>query len=281
MSKTIVITGATDGIGKQAALRLAADGHRLLLIGRNPVKGKQVAAEIQSQTGNSDLKFYPADLSLMKEIKTVCDVIKTDLNSLDVLLNNAGAFFNSYATTGEGLERTFALNHMNYFFMTQNLLPLLRQANSARIVNVSSDAHKGNTLDWENIQGEKEYSGWKAYGRSKLMNILFTYALARRLSDTAITVNCLHPGFVKTRFGDNNTGFMRWLIGAAKALMAINKEKGSDTSVYLAVDPEVANVTGKYFVKCKAVSSSPVSYDTADQERLWQLSEKVLNRLAL
>lgn len=277
--KTIVITGATDGIGKVAARELAQSGAALILIGRNAEKGKHVVSEISGLTSNNNIHFYQADLSLLTQTKRVCGEIKKDFNHIDVLLNNAGSYFSRFRRTEEGLEVTFALNHLNYFIMTQELMPLLKAASSARIVNVSSDAHNGQSIDWDNIQGEKSYKGWTAYGRSKLMNILFTYELARRIAGSSVTANCLHPGFVKTKFGDNNPGFVGFGIKLAKAISAIKLETGAETSVYLSSSPEVEEISGKYFYKCKPKKSSEVSYHKEDWKRLWALSEETVSKI--
>lgn len=277
--KTIVITGATDGIGKVAAWELAQRGAALILIGRNAEKGKHVVNEISGLTSNNNIRFYQADLSLLTQTKRVCGEIKKDFNHIDILLNNAGGYFSQFHQTEEGLEVTFVLNHLNYFVMTQELLPLLEAASSARIVNVSSDAHNGQSIDWDNIQGEKGYKGWTAYGRTKLMNILFTYELARRIADTSVTANCLHPGFVKTKFGNNNPGFVGFGIKLAKAISAVKLETGAETSVYLSSSPEVEGISGKYFYKCKPKKSSEVSYIHEDWKRLWALSEETVSKI--
>jgi len=278
-NKTIVITGATDGIGKIAARELAKTGATLVLVGRNAEKGNLVVNEISDLTSNKNIQFYQADLSLLKQTKLVCDEIKKDFTQIDVLLNNAGGFFADYYQTEEGLEHTFALNHLNYFVMTKELLPLLEAAPSGRIVNVSSDAHNGQSIDWDNLQGENGFKGWSVYGRSKLMNILFTYELAQRISDTTVTANCLHPGFVKTKFGDNNSGLMGIGMKLAKSLAAISLDKGGATSVYLASSPEVDGISGKYFAKSKAKKSSDVSYIENDWKRLWTVSEEAVSKI--
>ncbi len=278
-NRTIVITGATDGIGKIAAHELAKTGATLVLVGRNAEKGNLVVNEVSDLTSNKNIRFYQADLSLLKQTKLVCDEIKKDFTQIDVLLNNAGGFFADYYQTEEGLEHTFALNHLNYFVMTKELLPLLEAAPSGRIVNVSSDAHNGQSIDWDNLQGENGFKGWSVYGRSKLMNILFTYELAQRISDTSVTANCLHPGFVKTKFGDNNSGLMGIGMKLAKSLAAINLDKGGATSVFLASSPEVEGISGKYFAKSKARESSDVSYIENDWKRLWTVSEEVVSKI--
>ncbi len=279
MDKTFVITGATDGIGKISAMELAKTGATCVLVSRDKNKGLRVMDELKSTTRNDRIHFYQADLSIMSETKGICQQIAKNVSGIDGLLNNAGGYFADHKITSEGLEYTFALNHMSYFIMVTELLPLLKVADSARIVNVSSEAHQGHTMDWDNVHGESGYKGWTSYGRSKLMNILFTYELASRLSDTSITANCLHPGFVKTKFGDNNSGLIGMGLKIAKAVAAIGLMKGSETSIYLMTSNEVNGVSGKYFYKCQEKKSSPASYQKDCQERLWSISESLTSTL--
>ncbi len=275
-NKICVITGATAGIGKAAALALAGKGARVVLVSRNEAKGQRVKREIIQQTGNERIDFFRADLSLLKEVRRVAGEIQRKIDRIDVLLNNAGAFFNNKILTEEGFEKTFALNHLNYFLLTRELLGLLKEAPAGRIVNVASDAHQGVEIDFDNLNGEKEYSGWKAYQRSKLANIMFTYHLAEEIKGTKLTANCLHPGFVKTSFGNNNRGLVGFGLRLAKALAAIRISKGADTSIYLASSPEVEGVSGRYFVKRKPARSSKASYDITAIQRLWEISEEMV-----
>jgi len=247
--KTIVITGATDGIGKETAFELAHENTSLILVGKNTDKGNAVMQEVQSTTSNDRIHFYTADLSQMAQIRRLGASLKKDFDRIDVLINNAGCYFAKYENTSEGLEKTFALNHMNYFLLSKELLPVMKDAPAGRIINVASDAHRGKKMDWNNVQGDNGYHGWQAYGRSKLMNIMFTYELARRISGGSVTANCLHPGFVKSKFGENNSGVVGWGMKLAKAAGAISLHKGAETSVYLALSSEVENVSGKYFSK--------------------------------
>jgi retinol dehydrogenase 12 len=197
------------------------------------------------------------------------------LSSLDVLVNNAGAMFWHRAESGDGIEKTLALNHFSYFMLSLLLLPILRQSPRARIVNVASDAHQGATINFDDIEFNQRYSGWKAYQQSKLANILFTYELARRIDGTKVTANTLHPGFVRTNFLEVfKEAPAGWLLTRIMPLLAISVEKGARTSVYLASSPDVETVSGRYFVKEKAVESSKASQDRATAERLWQLSER-------
>ena len=274
--KVICITGATDGIGKVAATELANLGYTLALVGRNPDKGNRVLTELTENTGNENILFLACDLSSMAEVRKLAEEIKTDYNQMHVLLNNAGAYFSEFKKTDEGFERTFALNHLSYFLLTDLLLDMLEKTGNARIVNVASDAHQGAKLRFENLQGFDGYRGWPAYCKSKLANIMFTYELDRRIAGKGITVNCLHPGFVDTNFGNNNTGSARIGLNVAKKVGAISPENGGKTSIYLVSSPEVDGVSGKYFSKCKPKKSNKASYIEADQEKLWQLTESFL-----
>ncbi|MFQ6606055.1 MAG: SDR family oxidoreductase [Fidelibacterota bacterium] len=277
--KIVCVTGATDGIGKMTALELARQGAIVAIVGRHPEKGKRVIEEIHSATGNETLRFHRADLSLMADVRTLADELASTFDHLDVLVNNAGAFFHRFQHTPEGFERTFALNHLNYFLLTERLLELIKASGKGRIVNVSSEAHRGAKLDLENLNGEKHYSGWKAYQQSKLANILFTYRLHRRLSSEAVTVNCLHPGFVASKFGHNNRGFVGLALRWSQKVGAISVKEGAETSIYLASSPEVEGVSGKYFDKCKPRESSPETYDQSLQDKLWEVSESMVARV--
>jgi len=276
--KTIVVTGATDGIGKVAARELAKAGASVTIVGRNRTKGEQVVKELRTAAGHDRVDFVQGDLLTLKGVRGAAAALKGKLKSIDVLLNNAGAAFIKRGVTEDGIEQTFALNHLGYFLMTSSLLDLLKAAPSARVVNVASAAHVGAKLDLADLQNAKSYSGWRAYQQSKLSNIYFTYELARRLEGTQVTANCLHPGFVASRFGDNNKGIVGMLFGFIKSIAAISEEEGAKTSIYLAGSPEVAGVSGKYFDKCKAVRSSDVSYDEGIARELWRVSETMVGR---
>ena len=202
--RTCLITGATDGIGKEAAIELAKKGCNLILIGRSKEKGEKVVEQIRKVAeSHVDIDYFTADLMLMKEVSRVADEIIRKYPKIDVLLNNVGAYFAFRDVTEEGFERTFALNHLGYFLMTKKLLPLVEKSDYKRIVNVSSSAHYGIDFEFDNMNGEKKYSGFDVYKKSKLANVMFTYELAKRVKDKGITANCLHPGFVSTNFGKN------------------------------------------------------------------------------
>lgn len=274
--KMICITGATDGIGKVAAMELAKQGYTLALVGRNSEKGQRVLSEISQDSGNENIRFHRCDLSSMADVRKLAEEIKTEYDQLDVLLNNAGAYFSEFEKTDEGFERTFALNHLSYFLLTDLLLEMLENTKSSRIVNVASDAHQGSKLSFDDLQGFDGYKGWPAYCKSKLANIMFTYELDRRIEGRGITVNCLHPGFVDTNFGNNNSGSAKIGLNVAKKVAAISSAKGGLTSIYLASSEEVEGVSGKYFSKCKPKKSNKASYVEADQEKLQHITEAFL-----
>ena len=272
--KTVVITGATSGIGEVAAIRLARQGARLLLVARDPRRAERVLARLKSVAPAAAHGVYQADLSRLSEMKRAGAEIAKAEPRIDVLINNAGAFFTARRLTEDGLERTFALNHMAYFVLTCTLIDRLKAAAPSRVVSTASDAHRGARLDFADLQGEKGYDGYKAYGRSKLCNILFTRELARRLAGTGVTANCLHPGFVATRFGDQAGGVMSLVIRAAK-LFAISPQKGADTIVHLASSPEAAGSSGGYFYKCQSATPTTEARDDVAAARLWAESARI------
>jgi len=274
---TCLITGATDGIGKEAAIELAKKGCNLILIGRNKKKGKKVVEQIRKVADNYvDIDYFTADLMLMKEVSRVADEVSRKYPKIDILLNNVGAYFAFRGVTEEGFERTFALNHLGYFLMTKKLLPLIEKSGYARIVNVSSSAHYGIDFEFDNIHGEKKYKGFDAYKKTKLANVMFTYELAKRIESKGITANCLHPGFVATKFGNNNNILWRMFIGLAKMMMAISVEDGAKTTVYLACSKDVENTTGRFFANCEAKKGSSKAKNEEHNQKLWKISEKML-----
>ena len=269
--KTCLITGATSGIGKETAFGLARLGARVVIVGRDPDRTRAAADWIRRETGSEQVSFLLADLSSQSEVRGLAREFKDKYSRLDVLVNNAGGIFTRRETTVDGFERTWALNHLAYFLFTQELLELLKASAPARIVNVASTMHTGGLIDFGDLQGEKSYSGIRAYSQSKLANVLFTYALARRLEGTGVTANCLHPGGVATGFGQNTFGALKLLMRLARPFL-ITAEQGAATSIYLASSPDVEGASGRYFAKCKPDRSSAVSRDEALQERLWALS---------
>jgi retinol dehydrogenase-12 len=269
--KNIVITGATDGIGLAAAVSIARKGYRIGLVGRNPQKGAIAREKIISLTGNDHLDFFEADLSSIKNVKSLAEQIKTKYSSLDVLLNNAGGANRYKIITEEGLEKTFATNQMNYFVLTTELLGLLSETSGSRIVNVASNAHIGSTIDYSNINAEKEYSFWKAYCVSKLMNLMFTYRLAS-IQDK-VSVNALHPGFVDTNIAGNEGNFIKKIVKFGSKIFARSVEDGADSSIYLSTSDEVEGVSGQYYFKCKPIKSSKISYDQNQWDQIWSICE--------
>lgn len=275
--KIVLITGATNGIGLEAAKALAAQGATIIGVGRNPQKCTDAARLITSVTGNRQVEFLVADLSRQAEVRRVAAEFKRKYDRLDVLLNNAGAYFAHRQTNADGQEMTWALNHLNYFVLTNELLDVLKASAPARIVNVSSDAHRvARGINFDDPEFKHGYSGWGAYSHSKLANVMFTYELARQLAGTNVTANVLHPGFVATGFGHNNGGVLRSGMSLLQKIVAKRPEQGAATSVYLASSPEVEGVSGRYFADCKAVKSNAASYDVAAQQRLWALSEQTV-----
>jgi NAD(P)-dependent dehydrogenase (short-subunit alcohol dehydrogenase family) len=273
--KTFLVSGATDGIGRVTALELARKGGHVILVGRNPAKGERVLGHLKRDSGNADIEFELADLSSQSDIRALAARLNDRLTQLDVLVNNVGAWIQRRSLSADGIEKTFALNHLGYFLLTGLLLEKLRSAPAARIVNVSSMAHRGPQVDLDDPQGQARYAGWRAYQASKLANILFTYRLAEKLKESSVSVNCLHPGFVASKFGHNNQGWLKWMIILVQQLAAINEEKGARTSIHVASAPEVEGVSGKYFVKSKIAESTAASHERDAQERLWQLSEEL------
>lgn len=272
--KTIVITGATSGIGEVAAAELAARGARLVLVARDKARGEAEIVRLRAIAPNVDHSIHYADLSRLAEVKRVAAEIAAAETRIDVLINNAGALFASRQVTSDGLELTFATNHMSYFVLTHGLRERLRAAAPARVVNVASDAHKGEKLDFSDLQSAKDYRGLHVYGRSKLCNILFTRELAKRWEGTGVTANSLHPGFVATRFGDQSGGLLSFGVRIAKTF-AISPEKGAETIVYLASADEPRSANGLYYYKCKAATPTKEAQDNESARRLWQESEKL------
>jgi NAD(P)-dependent dehydrogenase (short-subunit alcohol dehydrogenase family) len=270
--KTIVATGATSGIGEAAVLKLAGMGARIVFVAREEGRAEATLRKLEARASRPGHRVHMADLSSMAETRRVGEAIAASEPRVDVLFNNAGAMFSDRRVTPEGLELTFALNHMAYFVLTQTLRERLVASAPARIVSTASVAHQGASLDFNDLQSAKGYNGFKAYGRSKLANILFTRELARRLAGTGVTANCLHPGLVATRFGDSSGGWTSRLVPLVR-LFAISPEQGADTIVYLASSPDVANVTGQYFVKRKAAEPSTAARDDVAAKKLWEASE--------
>lgn len=273
--KICIITGATNGIGLETAVRLGAGGARLVLVGRNRARGRAAIARLRAEVPGVVAEMHYADLSRSDEIRRLAGALLDTAERIDVLINNAGAIFARREVAADGLELAFALNHMGYFRLTALLWKRLTASAPARIVNVASEAHRGAALDFEDLQCSRHYSGFRAYQRSKLANILFTRELARRLERTGVTANCLHPGFVATGFGDNNRGPWRWGLAVSKLVAAIPVERGAETPVYLASSADVDGISGKYFSRCRVREPDAAAQDDAAAARLWNESERL------
>jgi NAD(P)-dependent dehydrogenase (short-subunit alcohol dehydrogenase family) len=273
--KVVVVTGGTSGIGEAAAVRLADMGARLVLIARDAARGEATLGKLAGR----DHRVHIADLSSIAATRRVAADVAGAEPRIDVLINNAGALFNTRRLSPDGLEMTFAVNHMAYFVMTQGLRERLVGSAPARIVNTASGAHFGARLDFDDLQSEHGYSGFAVYGRSKLANVLFTRELARRLAGTGVTANCLHPGFVATRFGDRSGGLMQAIMPVAR-LGAISPQTGAETIVHLAASPKVEGMSGLYFYKCAVQAPSAEAQDDGAAARLWAESERLAAALA-
>jgi NAD(P)-dependent dehydrogenase (short-subunit alcohol dehydrogenase family) len=267
--KVVVLTGGTSGIGQVAAETLAGWGARLILVARDQRRGEGALERLRKQSPGTAHGVYYADLSRLAEMKQVGQEIAGAEPRIDVLINNAGAFFSRRDVTEDGLERTFATNHLSYFVLTHFLRERLAAAAPARIINTASEAHRRARLDLDDLQSENGYRGFAVYGSSKLANILFTRELAHRLEGTGVTANSLHPGFVATRFGDNNGGLAASVIGFLKKF-ALTPEQGAQTIIYLASSDEPRAITGQYFHKCRVATPSKRAQDDEAAKRLWQ-----------
>ena len=280
--KVVMVTGATNGVGKITALEIARMGATVIIVSRNTQKCKQTVSEIQKETGNHQVETIPADLSSQAQIHHLATTFLEKYDQLDVLINNAGMLFHERKESEDGIEMTMALNHLNYFLLTHLLLDILKQTaqnqGAARIVNVASEAHTRASISFDDLQRTQKYSRFNIYSESKLMNIMFTYALARRLEGTNITVNALHPGFVDTGFGQEGiTWWARPLFAVLKKFAAIDEDKGAETQIYLATSPDVKAISGQYFDKKRAIRSNAYSYNEDAQERLMQISAELTN----
>ncbi len=273
--KTFIVTGATSGIGRVTAEKIAAIGAEVILVARDRDKAIAAAAEISQRTGNLAISTYIADLSSQSDVRAVAAEISEAHPKIDVLVNNAGSMFTKRYESVDGIEMTWALNHLGYFLLTNLLLPNLKAAGKARIVNVSSDVHTRGVIEFDDLALARDYGWMKAYARSKLANVLFTFELANRLGDDGISANCLHPGVVGTNFGSGNGILYRTGFAIARPFI-LSPEKGAETSIYLATSDEVDGVTGKYFVKCMPVPGAAAAEDKELQQKLWQVSEEMV-----
>lgn len=276
--KVALVTGANVGIGKETAVALARAGARTLIACRDATKGAAAVDEIKRRSGNEQVELVSADFASFARTRAFGDEVRARVDRLHVLVNNAGLMLTSRALTEDGHETMFQTNHLGYFLTTHLLLPLLRAAGSARVVNVASAAHRGQRLELDDLDSERSFSPLGTYGRSKLCNVYFTYELAERLRGEPVTVNCLHPGVVGTDFGQKERGIFRALVRLAHPFM-MTPEAGAATQIHLATSPEVEGVAGQYFDKKRAVKSSRASYDVEVRRALWRESER-LTRIA-
>jgi len=272
--KIVLITGATSGIGKETARKLAEMGAELVLVARDEEKLNNTIKEITASTGNTKLDYFRCDLSSMNDIRQMTDRFLQKYNRLDVLINNAGLIVPEFRKTVDGYEYTFALNHLGYFLTTGLLIETLLKSAPARIISVSSVAHTWSDIQFDDLMLEKKYNPAKAYGQSKLANILFTRELARRLNGKGVTANCFHPGAVNTRFGSEFKGIFKAGLELFRPLM-ISPQKAAETPVYLASSLEVEGVSGEYFVKKRPAKTSRAAQDMEKARKLWEISEKL------
>jgi NAD(P)-dependent dehydrogenase (short-subunit alcohol dehydrogenase family) len=274
--KTVLVTGANQGIGKATAIALAEQGANVVILSRNPEKGRAALNDVQAASRGGKAELLVADFASLADVRRAAAEFRASHKRLDVLVNNAGLIVPERHLTLDGIEETFGVNHLAPFLLTNELLDLLKASAPARIVNLSSEAHRGAKMHWEDLQfTSARYKSFRAYGQSKLANILFTYELARRLEGTGVTANAVHPGVVASGFGQTYPGALSFLVKVARPFLLTNEE-GARTSVHVASSPEAEGVTGKYVAKCRPVRSNAVSYDEASQRKLWSLSLEMI-----
>jgi NAD(P)-dependent dehydrogenase (short-subunit alcohol dehydrogenase family) len=269
--KTCLVTGGNSGIGRATALGLAKMGATVVIVSRGKEKGEAALTDIIAKSGNRNVGLMLADMSSQDSIRRIASDFKSRHERLHLLVNNAGVYLTRRASTVDGLESTFAINHLGPFLLTSLLLDLLKASAPSRIVNVSSDAHNGAKIDFEDLQAEKKFSGWHAYGQSKLAMILFTHELAKKLDGTGVTVNSAHPGVVRTNFANNN-GLVTFGFRLMRPFF-ISSDTAAKRILYVATSPDLEGVNGKYFTKMHEEKSSEESYDDDSAKRLWQISE--------
>lgn len=274
--KVCIVTGSNSGIGKETALALAQMGATVVMVVRNKERGERAREEIVKKSGNGLVDVMFCDLSSTDSVRKFAKEFKDKYKRLDVLVNNAGAFFSKRQVTPEGFERTLAVDYLGHVLLTHELLALLKSSAPSRIVNVGSNLHWGGRVDFDDLQNEKSYGKTKPYADAKLMFVMFTYELARRLEGTGVTVNALHPGFVATNIGENAGDLLSKITFKLMRPLQLSAKRGAETSVYLASSGDVNGVTGKYFVKKKAVESAKVSYDQNLQKQLWNRTMEML-----
>ncbi|MEK7431804.1 MAG: SDR family oxidoreductase [Cyanobacteriota bacterium] len=274
--KICIVTGSNSGIGKVTALEIAKMGATVIMVSRDRNKGEKALEEVRNLSGNKDVELMLCDFASQKSIRKFAEEFKSKYQKLHILVNNAGLILTEKTITEDGIESTFAINHIGYFLLTELLLDVIRESTPARIVNVSSDAHKTGHIDFDDINFErKKYSSIGAYCNSKLANILFTRELAKRLKGTKITVNCLHPGVISSNFGSNTSGILGFLVKIAKPFFT-TVEKGAETQIYLATSPQVEDVTGEYFSKKKVAYTTSEANNEGIAKKLWDVSNEMI-----
>jgi NAD(P)-dependent dehydrogenase (short-subunit alcohol dehydrogenase family) len=269
-----VVTGGTDGIGRETAIALARMGASVTILGRDKVKGDQVIEKCRA-AGADNIRFVKSDLANRASIHEAAKTLLQFVPRIHILVNNAGGYFASRRVNADGIEMTLGLNHLGYFTLTNLLLERIKASAPARIVNVSSRLHLQGAINLDDLEMARKYNGLKQYNNTKLANVLFTYALARRLNGTGVTANALHPGFVASSFGHNNKNLSGLFLWAAQKVFAVSPAKGARTSIFLASSPAVEGVTARYFDNSKETASHAMSYDEGLQERLWAASAKM------
>ena len=272
--KVCLVTGGNSGIGKSVALGLAKMGATVVVVSRNKEKGETAVTDTVEKSGNKNVELIQADMSSQNSIHQLVNEFRARHEKLHLLINNAGVYLTKRSETEDGLESTFAVNHLGPFLLTSLLVDILKASAPSRIVNVTSDAHKGARVNFDDLQGERKFSGWQAYGQSKLAMILYTRGLAKKLEGTGVTVNSAHPGVVRTNFAKNNGGLV--MLGFRfLGIFFISPESAAKRILYVATSPDLEGVTGKYFTKMHEVKSSQESYDDDSARRLWQISEQL------
>jgi len=275
--KICLVTGASSGIGKATALGLARMGATVVMVCRDADKGQAALAEIRQKSGNNSIDLIVADLSSQAAIRSLASEYRSKYQHLHVLINNAGVYYTKRHVTVDGLEAMFAVNYLARFLLTNLLLDIIKSSSPARIINIAGAYHAKGKINFDDLQGERDFAGQRANHQSKLADVLFTYELARRLECAGVTVNCLHPGMVATSLVDKDNDFpvfFKYLYKLSKPLMK-SPAQGAETSIYLASSPEVEGITGQYFVNKKIAQSSPASHDPQLAQRLWEASEKL------
>ena len=269
--KVVVITGATRGIGRAGAIRLASMGAHLILVGRSSLRLRDIA-EICRKSGAEKVKTLVTDLTLRKEVASLAKKLRKAESRVDVLWNNAGGYFTERKLTREGMERTWGMNHLAYFDLTQALFPLLRKSNDPRVICTASEAHRWGRIRWDNLHGEKGWNGWKAYCLTKLANLLYVAEQGRRLGKSKIRICAVHPGLVNSALGDENAGLSGWAFLWLKRLFGKTNEQGADTAVWVASRKEKPK-QGGYYAYRKEVLPSPAARNQSDAKKLWKISE--------